>query len=114
MAIDTRVAEQFGRAVAEGDFAAAHALLTDEAQRSHSPEALKRAFVNMTAYADGPILSAEVMSDFVLADWPAKQLSDIAWVYVALAGESFSEAASLVLTETNSGVRIRQVEWGRP
>jgi hypothetical protein len=33
---------------------------------------------------------------------------------VALVGDSFVEAVSLVLVEEADGMRIRQIEWGRP
>jgi len=114
MDVDTQVAEQFGHAVAKGDFATAHALLTEEAQRIHSAEVMKQAVADMTAYADGPIQHVVVDSGFVVDDWPDKQDGDVAWVYVALTGDSFVEAASVLLATTGDGVRIRQVEWGRP
>jgi len=37
------------------------------------------------------------MEDFTLKNWPGKQLGDLAVVYVALNGESFSEAVTLRL-----------------
>jgi hypothetical protein len=40
MGVDTRVPLKFGRAIAKGDYVAAHALLTRRAQESHPPEAL--------------------------------------------------------------------------
>jgi hypothetical protein len=66
----------------------------------------------MTAYAPGPIQRVEVMDS--LKVWPDRKPGDIAWVYVALTGESFSEAAAAILCSTESGIRIREIEWGRP
>jgi len=37
------------------------------------------------------------MEDFTLKNWPGEQRGDLAVVYVALNGESFSEAVSLTL-----------------
>jgi hypothetical protein len=54
------------------------------------------------------------MEDFTLKNWPSKQLCDFADVYVALNGESFSEAVTLTLAEYNQEILIRQLEWGRP
>ena len=58
----------------------------------------------MIAYADGPIQRAEVLTEFVVYDWPAKKAGDVASVYLALEGDSFCEAV----------IRIRELEWGRP
>ena len=114
MDIDTRVAEQFGKAIAQGDFAAAHALLTIQAQRSHSPGTLKQSVEHMLANSDGPIQHVEVMKECVLAEWADKRDGDVAYVYVALSGDSFSEAATVVLATEAGAIRIREIEWGRP
>ena len=88
--VDTQVAEQFGNAPAKGDFAQAHALLTEQAQNIYSPAALEQEVRDMTAYAEGPIQEVEVMD--TLGSWPDKLQGDVAWVYVALTGESFRES----------------------
>ena len=54
------------------------------------------------------------MREVVMEDWPDKQPGDLAWVYVSLQGESFSEAVTVVLADTKRGARIRELEWGRP
>ena len=112
MSIDTQVAEEFGKAVAHGDFVEAHALLTEQAQNLYSPAALEQEVKAMTAYAEGPIQEVEVMD--TLDAWPDKLDGDVAWVYVSLAGDSFAEAVTVVLTNTPNGIRIRWLEWGRP
>jgi hypothetical protein len=53
------------------------------------------------------------MEDFILKTWPGKQPADLAVVYVALNGESFSEALTLTLAEYGQENLIRQLEWGR-
>ncbi len=114
---EIHVAEQFGWAVANGDLAAAHALLTKEAQQRHSPNDLKQAITEMTSYLknpDVPILKVEVMSEFLLRDWPDKQEKDIAGVFVALTGEAFVEGVYVILTNTDEGICIRELDWGRP
>jgi hypothetical protein len=108
------VAEQFGHLIAKADYAAAHALLTKEAQKIYSPEDLKAAVEWMTAYAPGPIRQVEVMSDFVLEEWPDKQDGDVAIAYVALTGDGFCEAVTVTLAQEGHNIRIRQLEWGRP
>ena len=114
MAVDTRVAEQFGRAIAKGDFAAAHELLTEDAKTSYSPEHLKKAVEEMIAVGDGPITDVEMVSECILDDWPSKQEKDVGYVYVALTGEGFCEAVTVTLTNEGGRIRIRALEWGRP
>jgi hypothetical protein len=112
--VDTDIARQFGEHVAADEFESAHALLTLDAQKRHWPDVMRSAVKRMTAYADGPIRRVEVLDEFTLHEWPAKQPDDIAWVYVSLEGDDFNEAVSVVLTQTTDGIRIRQLEWGRP
>jgi hypothetical protein len=54
------------------------------------------------------------MEDFTLKNWPGKQPGDLAVVYVALNGESFSEAVSLTLAEYGQEILDRLFAWGRP
>ena len=54
------------------------------------------------------------MDDFTLEEWPGKQAGDLAVVYVALNGDSFSEAVTLTLTQHGEEALIRHLEWGRP
>lgn len=61
-----------------------------------------------------PFRGAEVMEEFIVEDWPDKQPGDLAVVYVALSGESFSEAVTLTLAQDGGAILIRQIEWGRP
>ncbi len=114
MTTNIEVAEQFGRLIAKADYAAAHALRTKEAQKIHSPEDLKAAVKGMTTYAPSPIQQVEVMSDFILEEWPDKQDGDVAIAYVALTGDGFCEAVTVTLAQEGHDIRIRQLEWGRP
>jgi hypothetical protein len=76
--------------------------------------AIQNAIAAMTAYAMGPIQEAQVMDDFTLEDWRGKQPDDLAVVYVALNGDSFSEAVTLTLAQHGEEALIRHLEWGRP
>jgi hypothetical protein len=107
------VAQQFGDFIAREDYLAAHALLTAEAQGDYSAESFKTAVAKMTSYAPGPIQEVTVMNE-ILEDWPAKQASDVASIYVALTGDGFNEAAYLTLAREGIDYRIREIEWGRP
>jgi hypothetical protein len=114
MAVDTRVAEQFGRSIAQGDYATAHSLLTEGARAAHSPDDLKQAVEQMIAIGDGPITDVALVSECILEDWPDKQESDVGYVYVALTGDGFCEAVTVTLTREADKIRIRELEWGRP
>jgi hypothetical protein len=108
------VAQRFGDLIARGDYSAACSLLSKQLQSATTPKAIKAAVASMTAYASGPIQGAEVIEDFSLEDWPGKQSGDLAVVYVAFNGESFSEAVTLTLAEYGHEILIRHLEWGRP
>lgn len=109
-----KIAEQFGNLIAQADYTTAQSLLTQEAQKEHSPDDLKESVQKMTAYEPGPIQEVKVISEGILEDWPAKQEKDLAWVYVSLMGERFCEAVTVILAEEDDHIRIRYLEWGRP
>ena len=108
------VAQRFGDCIAKKDYGAAWALLSKELQASSTPESIKNAVATMIAYASGPIQQAQIMDEFTLEDWPGKQAGDLAVVYVALNGDSFSEAVTLSLAQHGKDALIRHLEWGRP
>ncbi len=114
MAVDTRVAEQFGRLIAQGDYATAHSLLTESARAAHSPADLQQAVEQMIAIGDGPITDVTLVSECILDDWPSKQEGDVGYVYVSLDGDGFCEAVTVTLTREADEIRIRKLEWGRP
>lgn len=107
-------AQIFGSLIAKEDYVSAHALLTREAQVDWSAEEIRKRSDSMRRYAPGPITQVEVMEDFVLEDWPAKQTHDVANIYVALNGDGFCEAVSVIVTKQDGELRIRDLEWGRP
>jgi len=114
MTTNIEVAGQFGYFIAKADYTAAHNLLTQEAQKLYSSDDLKKSVEQMTEYGQGPILEVDIMSDYILKDWPTKQEKDLVWVYVSLVGEDFCEAVIVILADEIGDVRIRYLEWGRP
>src|SRR2546428_5933277 len=97
MSAHVEVAKQFGDLLAKEDYVAARALLTTEAQALHSADDLKTRAEGMRRYAPGPIRNVEVMQEFILEDWPAKQAKDVAIDYVSLDGDNFCEAVSVTV-----------------
>jgi hypothetical protein len=114
MAVDTRVAEQFGRSIAQGDYETAHSLLNEDGRAAYSSDDLKLAVEEMIAIGDGPITEVSLVSECILEDWPDKHQDDVGYVYVALTGDGFCEAVTVTLTREAGEIRIRKLEWGRP
>ena len=106
------MAEKFARALVEGQFEVAYQLLSCKAKEGFSPLGLKSSFESMIEYGGGPITHVEVMN--TLEDWPAKQEEDIGWAYVAVSGDDYSEAVTVVVAREATKSVIREIEWGRP
>jgi len=109
-----KIAEQFGNLIAKGNYWSAHALLTLEAQKIHSPHHFRWAIEEMVGHRPGVIQRVEVSDDFILEVWPAKQDGDIVSVYVGLIGDGFVEAITVILVGEPGAIRIRKLEWGQP
>lgn len=108
------IAQRFGDCIAKGDYAAACELLSKGLQASTTPQTLEQAIASMLSYTTDPIQEAVVMDEFTLEDWPGQQAGDLAVVYVALNGESYSEAVTLTLAQYGEMTLIRDLQWGRP
>ena len=50
----------------------------------------------------------------ILEEWPDQAADDRAMVYVPLEGDVFSEALTVTIAASNNGLRISNIEWGRP
>jgi hypothetical protein len=59
--------------------------------------------------AIGPVTVVQTMTQ-----WPAKQPSDLGWVYVSIGGDVYSEAVIAIITLENGRPKVREVEFGRP
>jgi hypothetical protein len=109
---NTRLALEFARAIARGDSARAHGFLSAELQPTITPEKLAADYKNMVSYGEGAPTIIQVMN--TMTSWPAKELADTEWVYVALANDTYSEAVTVVVSQEPSRLAIRSIEWGRP
>jgi hypothetical protein len=114
MSPHVQLAQKFGDLIAGEDCQAAHTLLTTEAQSVHTAQEMKRRSESMRSYAPGPFRNVQVMEEFMLEDWPAKQDGDVASIYISLEGDDFCEAVSVVVAAQDGDLRIRDLEWGRP
>ena len=68
----------------------------------------------LSIYRSNNHIVAQVIDDCVVENWPGKQSGDLAVVYVALTGKSFSEAVTLTLAQYSEAILIRELAWGRP
>jgi hypothetical protein len=108
----TDVALAFAQAVARGDAARAHGLLSKRLQSSLTPEKLAADYRAMTAYGSGAATTFAVQT--TLEDWPAQAPADVQWVYVSIENDTFSEAVAVVVAQEGPRLAVRSVEWGRP
>jgi hypothetical protein len=109
---NTRLALDFAKAMAAGETARAHGLLSSTMQAALTPETLGRHYQQMVEYGEGAPSIIQVMT--TMSDWPAKEPLDTEWVYVAIANDTYSEAVTVVVTQEPSRLAIRSIEWGRP
>ena len=50
----------------------------------------------------------------LMQEWPGKEPSDVAWIYVYIGGDEYSEAVTLIIANEDGDLKIREVEYGRP
>lgn len=104
----------FANALIKGEFDSAYNLLSDSLKKELTPEKIKEQFNSMIEYGESPANFVEVMN--ILDEWqyPEQMGEDIGWAYIAIAGDGWSEAVSVIVTSENSENLIRYIEWGRP
>jgi hypothetical protein len=103
---------RFAKALSSDDHRGALAMLAPGLRSELGLEGLARRHGEMIFPDDGPVTTLEIIT--TMTDWPAKQAGDIGWVYVAMAGDGYSEAVTCIVADSTSGPVIREIEWGRP
>lgn len=107
-----QLALRFAQALVAGEFERAADLLSPLAKPLNA-RALERIYQEMIDYGDGP--PTEVGLVTTMEQWPAREPNDSGWAYVAISGDGFSEAVTVIVEQDVSGTMlIRHVEWGRP
>ena len=106
------VALAFGWHVIRKEWEAARELFTIDLRASTSAQDLEEQVREMIAYAEDELSQAEVITDMEV--WPDKEEHDVGWAYVALSGDTFSEAATVIVKKEGDQLLIRSIEWGRP
>ena len=109
-----KVAFAFAQALVNGQYAAAHALLSDALKQEVSPQDIESSYKQMIEYGEGSPSRIEVVNADNMNGWSSKQERDLGWAYVAICGDRYSEAVSVMVAQEKEGEVIRKVEWGRP
>lgn len=106
-----QTAVEFARALLARDYASAHAMLTPAYQLVLPSDELRASFEDIVPpdWADGTVEHGQTMTE-----WPGKQPQDMAWVYVVIGGDVYSEAVTVVVSDQAGQPRVRDVEFGRP
>ena len=108
-----RIATKFASALRDERFGEAHAILTGPLQLAMPLDTFTEAYRDMISYGSGPTTEIELMH--TMEEWPpGRENTDLGWAYVAMWGEDFSEAVTVIVQAGTDGPRIRQIEWGRP
>jgi hypothetical protein len=103
---------KFASALAGRDYSTAYAMTSSDYQRSTTLDEMRAAFEAIVPpewQTVGPVEVAHVMET-----WPAKQPSDVGWVYLSIGGDVYSEAVTVVVTEEADKLKVRTVVFGRP
>lgn len=108
----TDFAADFARKIVDGDSAGAHAMLSAALAAVTTVADLSGQFDILADDMGGVTGVGEPM--VILEEWPDMAADDRAMVYVPLEGDVFSEALTVAIAASDDGLRISNVEWGRP
>jgi hypothetical protein len=103
---------KFASALASRDYPAAYAMTSGDYQRSATLDEMRAAFeaiVPTDSRTVGPLQVGHT-----LETWPAKQPSDVGWVYISIGGDVYSEALTVVVMQEADTLKVRTVQFGRP
>lgn len=104
----------FAQAIVAENFIDAYALLSAELQTTLQPSDLAQHYHAMIAYGSGAPTDIELIRVETMEGWPMRQANDLGWAYVAISGEDYNEAVSVVVSQEGERTVIRWLEWGRP
>ncbi len=110
-----QVAVNFAMALVAGHYERARDFLTPALRLEWSAERLRASFTAMfSGYSTGRPRRIHFEPGFSHDDWPDKRSHDLGWVYVAIEGDDFNEAVSVIVAKSDGRALIREIEWGRP
>jgi hypothetical protein len=107
-------AQSFGDALAQGDYADAHAMVCAALRKTMTVHRLENIVTDMMM-GEGITQARVTVTE---SDWPARQAGEAAWAYISLEGPACREAATVIVAREREGGReelvICDLEWGRP
>ena len=103
---------EFSKLLASRDYSEAYALTSRSYKNNFNVADLQESFEDIIPNDWGTVDPVEISKS--MTNWPDKKPSDIAWIYIVLGGDVYSEALILIITDENSTTKIRDVEFGRP
>lgn len=103
---------KFSNLMSSRNYSDAYEMTSKKFKNNFSATELQENFEDMIPSDWGEVSPIEVGE--TMMEWPAKESSDIAWVYVILGGDVYSEALTLILTSEEDSIKIREIEFGRP
>jgi hypothetical protein len=103
---------EFATALATRDYPTAYAMTSRDYQRSTTLDEMRAAFEAIVPTDWRTVGLVEV--GHTLETWPAKQPSDVGWVYISIGGDAYSEAVTVVVMLESDTLKVRSVEFGRP
>jgi hypothetical protein len=106
-----QTAARFADELLARDFTAAHGMLTSDLKRHMTPRDLERNTEQLVHEESRAMDEPWVLTS--MTQWPAKGFGDLGWAYVQIGGDN-NEAIAMVVTREDGGLRIREIEWGRP
>ena len=107
-----QLALQFSNAMASRDYLRAYDLTAGSFRQNYSQQDLQSSFEDIVPVDWGEVSPIEVGE--TMTEWPAKENTDIAWVYVSLGGDMYSEALILIIAAEKDSLKVREIEFGRP
>ncbi len=102
----------FATALAGRDYPTAYAMTSSDYQRNTTLDQMRTAFEAIIP-TDWPTVGP-VAVGHTMEIWPAKQPSDVGWVYISIGGDVYSEAVTVIVMEEADTLKVRTVEFGRP
>jgi hypothetical protein len=105
-------AANFVHAIANGEAESAHEMLSEALRRATGATDLSGQFELLADDMGGVTGIGE--ATVILGEWPDMAANDRAMVYVPLEGDAFSEAVTVTVSAIDDGLRISNIEWGRP
>lgn len=107
-----QTALEFTHLLSARNYPKAYSMTAEEYRKQTTVEQLRTAFETIVPSDWGSIGPIEVGE--TMENWPGKKSADIAWVYVSIGGDVYSEAITVVVTSENEAPKIREIEFGRP